>query len=97
MICLKLMAFCDLGLVNPFGHPLQVRTQVLVVQSCADLHRLVSLFGQGLNVKTVSLSQPRLYFKCSAIPFELKGIFVWLCSPQVVSRSSEHLLSRQQA
>ena len=29
-------------LVNPFGHPLQVRTQVLVLQTCIDLRRLAS-------------------------------------------------------
>ena len=35
--------------VNPFGHPSQVRTQVLVLQTCVDLRRLASPFGQGLR------------------------------------------------
>ena len=37
-------------LVNPFGHPSQVRTQVLVLQTCVDLRRLASLFGQGFHL-----------------------------------------------
>ena len=36
-------------LANPFGHPSQVRTQVLVLQTYVDLRRLASPFGQGLN------------------------------------------------
>ena len=36
-------------LANPFGHPSQVRTQVLVLQTCVDLHRLASPFGQGFK------------------------------------------------
>ena len=36
------MALCDLGelasrVANPFGHPSQVRTQVLVLHACVDL------------------------------------------------------------
>ena len=34
-------------LANPFGHPSQVRTQVLLLQTCVDLRRLASPFGQG--------------------------------------------------
>ena len=33
---------------EPFGHPSQVRTQVLLLQTCVDLRRLASPFGQGL-------------------------------------------------
>ena len=51
MICVKFTA-CLLRLAsrlaNPFGHPSQVRTQVLVLQTCVDLRRLASPFGQGL-------------------------------------------------
>ena len=36
-------------LANPFGHPLQVCTQVLVLQTCVDLCRLASPFGQGFR------------------------------------------------
>ena len=36
-------------LANPFGHPSQVRTQVLVLQTCVDLRRLASPFGQGFR------------------------------------------------
>ena len=41
-ICVKVLTFCDLRelasrLTNPFGHPSQVRTQVLVLQTCVDL------------------------------------------------------------
>ena len=32
-----------------FGHPSQVRTQVLVLQTCVDLRRLASPFGQRLK------------------------------------------------
>ena len=42
-------------LANPFGHPSQVRTQVLVLQTCVDLRRLASPFGQGFIV---------LHWKC---------------------------------
>ena len=38
-----------LQLANPFGHPSQVRTQVLVLQTCVDLHRLASPFVQGVR------------------------------------------------
>ena len=53
-ICVKFTAFCDLRklvsrLANPFGHPSQVHTQVLVLQTCTDLHRLASPFGQGFR------------------------------------------------
>ena len=37
-------------LANPFGHPSQVHTQVLVFQICVDLRRLASPFGQGVVV-----------------------------------------------
>ena len=39
MICVKLNGFLRLAsrLVNSFGHPSQVRTQVLVLQTCVDL------------------------------------------------------------
>ena len=62
--------FCDLRerasrLANPFGHPSQVRTQVLILDSCielrrlssphassgfANLRRLASPFGEGLTL-----------------------------------------------
>ena len=42
-----------LRLANPFGHPSQVRTQVLVLQTCVDLRRLVSPFGQGFKALSV--------------------------------------------
>ena len=38
-----------LRLANPFGHPSQVRTQVLVLQTCVDLRRLASPFGRGFR------------------------------------------------
>ena len=38
-----------LRLANPFGHPSQVRTQVLVLQTCVDLRRLASPFRQGFR------------------------------------------------
>ena len=38
-------------LANPFGHPSQVPMQVLVLQTCIDLRRLASPFGQGLKAK----------------------------------------------
>ena len=52
---MEFMAFCDLGelasrLANPFGHLSQVRTQVLVLQTCVDFHQLASPFGQGLKL-----------------------------------------------
>ena len=34
----------------PFGHPTQVRTQVLVLQTYVDLGWLASPFGQGLKL-----------------------------------------------
>ena len=36
-------------LANPFDHPSQVRTQVLLLQTCVDLRRLASPFGQGFR------------------------------------------------
>ena len=44
MICVKFTFFLRLAsrLANPFGHPSQVRTQVLVLQTCVDLRRLAS-------------------------------------------------------
>ena len=39
-------------LANPFGHPSQVHTQVLVLQTCVDLRRLASPFGQRLKAQT---------------------------------------------
>ena len=41
-LCLKFTTFCNLHelasrLANPFGRPLQVHTQVLVLQTCIDL------------------------------------------------------------
>ena len=36
-------------LANPFGHLLQVRVQVLVLQTCIDMCRLANLFGQGFS------------------------------------------------
>ena len=44
-------------LANPFGHPSQVRTHVLVLQTCVDLRRLASPFGQGLKKKRTTTSQ----------------------------------------
>ena len=38
-------------LANLFGRPSQVRTQVLVSQTCIDLHWLVSPFGQGFKLQ----------------------------------------------
>ena len=51
MICVKFTALLWLAsrLANPFGHPSQVRTQVLVLQTCVDLRRLASPFGQRLK------------------------------------------------
>ena len=44
-------------LANLFGHPSQVRTQVLVLQTSgsfyADLRRLASPFGQGFTNTTL--------------------------------------------
>ena len=50
----KICAFLRLrerasGLVNPFAHSSQARTQVLLLQTCADLCRLASPFGQGFK------------------------------------------------
>ena len=60
-IGVKFMTFCDLRelasrLANPFGHPSQVRTQDLVLQTCVDLHRLVNPSDQSLR----SLSSEKL-------------------------------------
>ena len=54
-ICVKFTTFCDLNKLasrpaNPFGHPSQIRSQVLVLQICIDLHRLESPFCQGFTV-----------------------------------------------
>ena len=38
-------------LANPFGHPSQVCMQVLVLQTCVDLRRLASPFGQRLYTR----------------------------------------------
>ena len=35
--------------MNPCDRPSQVRTQVLVLRTCVDLHRLASPFSQGLT------------------------------------------------
>ena len=40
------------GLANTFGHPSQVRTQVLVLKTCVDLSRLASPFGQGFRPRS---------------------------------------------
>ena len=53
-------------LANPFGHPSQVRTQVLVLQTCVDLRRLASPFGQGFYLKII---MPK-------IPFSLEQRFL---------------------
>ena len=47
--CATLCNLCEIAsrLANPFGHPSQVRTQVLVLQTCVDLQRLESPFGQS--------------------------------------------------
>ena len=60
-ICMEFMAFCNLRelaiqLANLFGHPLQVHTQVLVLQTCVDLRRLASPFGQGLRPSEILTS-----------------------------------------
>ena len=39
-------------LANPFGHPSQVRTQVLVLETCVDLRRFASPFGQHFTLPT---------------------------------------------
>ena len=59
-ICVKFTTFCDLRelagrLVHLFGrHPSQVRTQVLVLQTCVDLRvRLAS----GLKYKRIDKKQ----------------------------------------
>ena len=48
---MKFTAFCDLraDFANLFGHLSQIRRQVLLLQTCVDLHRLASPFGQGLK------------------------------------------------
>ena len=50
----KIYSFLRLAsrLANPFGHPSQVRTQVLVLQTCVDLRRLASPFGHPSQVRT---------------------------------------------
>ena len=50
-------------LANPFGHPLLVRTQVLVLQTCVDFRRLASSFGQRLNL-TKSDQTASVHFFC---------------------------------
>ena len=42
-------------LANPFGHLSQVRTQVLVLQTCVDLRQLASPFGQGFRFTTLHI------------------------------------------
>ena len=47
-------------LANPFGHPSHVRTQVLVQQTCVNLHRLASPFGQDFTCgRTLSIHKQR--------------------------------------
>ena len=48
---MKFTAFCDLraDFANLFGHLSQIRRQVLLLQTCVDLHRPASPFGQGLK------------------------------------------------
>ena len=59
LICYKNARTNDgfLRLANPFGHPSQVRTQVLVLQTCVDLCRPASPFGQGLKHFTAPTGQ----------------------------------------
>ena len=45
------------GLVNLFGDPSQVCTQALVLQTCVDLFRLASPFGQGFTQSKVLMFQ----------------------------------------
>ena len=59
-IRVKFTTFCDLRelasrLANPFGHPSQVRTQVLVLQTCVDLRvRLAAGFYiAGLPIRSL--------------------------------------------
>ena len=57
-------------LANPFGHPSQVRTQVLVLQTRVDLRRLASPFGQDFTTKidkagSFSKRSPRLLSLCA--------------------------------
>ena len=40
-------------LANSFGRPSEVRTQVLVLQTCVDLRRLASPFAQGLTEELI--------------------------------------------
>ena len=65
-------------LANPFGHPSQVRTQVLVFQTCVDLRRLASSFGQGL--KNCELS-PSLFFYTTQLQINHLTLFccVFVC------------------
>ena len=51
-------------LVDPFGHSLQVCTQVLVLQTCIDLHRLVSLFGQVLRAPWRNILFSQILWTC---------------------------------
>ena len=51
---MKFTTFCDVRelasrLANTFGLPSQVRTQVLVLQTCINWHRLVSPLSQGIE------------------------------------------------
>ena len=63
-------------LANPFGHPSQVRTQFsLALQTCVDLHRLASPFGQ--RVMPALLNQTFCFCITSEARLELVQ---WLCT-----------------
>ena len=47
-------------LANPFGHPSQVRTQVLVLQTYVDLRRLASPFGQDFRLSVMVTFRVRI-------------------------------------
>ena len=68
--------FCDLRelasrLANLFGHPSQVRTQVLVLQTCGDLHWLAIPFGKSLMFVCQHQESNWLLFKSLNINAEL--------------------------
>ena len=71
-------------LANPFDHPSQVRTQVLVLQTCVDLRRLASPFGQGFT--TYSDCGPGMLLIYRQFPNALKHskvlTLIELCSTQ---------------
>ena len=51
MVYVKFTASCDLRAdLRIYGHPSQVCTQVLVLQTCFDLRLLASPFVQGFIV-----------------------------------------------